>query len=745
MELLKNLNNQQMEAVSSPARHILVIAGAGSGKTRVLVRRMAWLIQEKGIDPYHIMAVTFTNKAAREMKDRVESLTGINTTWQWIGTFHALCSRFLRIEADNIGIAKDFIIYDTADSNALMKKCLAERGIATDDKNFHYGAVLAQISNAKNKLMTPEDYLAIASDEWMKMIADLYQLYQRRLKEAKAFDFDDLLTQSVWALERCSEVLARYQQRFSNILVDEYQDTNHCQYRLIKLLAGKNGSIFAVGDPDQSIYKWRGADISNILDFARDYPDSVELQLTHNYRSTQNILDAANAVIEHNQARKAKELFTESGEGEKVYYYRAKDGRDEADYVIRTITGRINEGYSLNDCAVLFRTHGQSRLFEDECIRFNIDYRIYGGMKFYERKEVKDTLAYMRLLLNPYDTEALSRIYNEPKRGIGKTTWDKLNGIALVEKKPLWDLLADIKQISELGNGPKTKLGNLCQLISGLIDFAAGHRSIAEIITEIWRASGYNDMINQDEKKADKVEILEQFYDTAADFDRNYQKNSEDNSEMEFDSPLAAFVAQIALATDMDDLDTNDNYLTLMTLHAAKGLEFPIIFLVGMEEGLFPHKRVIYSLEEGEMEEERRLCYVGMTRAKERLYLTNALRRQLWGRYEDTKASRFINEIPEQLMYKYGSMSDYQSINAPEQSTNGSSSLNVFVEVKNSTLAVKPQILIEVGDKVRHAKFGDGVVMKVSGSTDDMLLEVAFPNIGLKKLIWKYAPIKKVN
>ena len=745
MDIFSDLNPQQQAAVCSNKQHILVIAGAGSGKTRVLVRRLAWLIEEQHISQHSIMAVTFTNKAANEMKERVEELTGINTRWMWIGTFHSLCSRLLRMEAEALGIDRDFVIYDDADSKSLIKRCLSELGLANQDKEYHPTAVLGQISNAKNLLLSPRYFAAKQEDEWGKTIARIYARYQEMLRQANAFDFDDLLAQSVWLLEKHPDVLQKYQERFSHILVDEYQDTNHCQYRFIRLLAGQNGNIFAVGDPDQSIYKWRGADIANILDFPKDYPDCVELPLTRNYRSTQNILDAANAVIANNRARKEKNLFTESGNGEKLLFYRAGDDREEANYVIRTIASLLDSGYALSDCAVLFRTHGQSRLFEDECIRYNINYRVYGGIKFYERKEVKDSLAYLRLLSNPHDSEALRRIYNEPKRGIGKATWDKLEELARQTETPLWELLTGIDRQDNFSSAAKKKLSALAELLQRLQHFAAQEKSVAAIIDEVWRKSGYSNMIAADEQKEAKSEIIEQFYDTAIDFDRYYAENYTDVTDEENETPLVAFLSQLALATDMDGAEDSADYLTLMTLHSAKGLEFPVIFLVGMEEGVFPHKKSLFSFDDSELEEERRLCYVGMTRAKERLFLTGAMRRQLWGHYEGNKTSRFIGEIPEELIQKYGQYNENREIRRQSQTVATSPApVSIFTNSKPLASAPKKQELITVGDKLRHAKFGDGVVVKVSGSGDDMILEIAFPNIGIKKLIWKYAPVKKI-
>ena len=745
MDILNGLNEQQKKAVTADSLHTLVVAGAGSGKTKVLVSRLAWLMQEKNISAGNIMAMTFTNKAAEEMKERVASLTGINTRWMWIGTFHSLCCRLLRMEAQSFGIPGDFIIYDDVDSRAVIKRCLADLGLGGKEKEYSPAAVLTQISRAKNELIDPEQLYADASDTWTQNIARIYRRYQDTMEEAHAMDFDDLLVNAVKMLKKHPDVLACYRDRFGHILVDEYQDTNHCQYLFIKLLAGDTGQIFAVGDPDQSIYKWRGADIANIMDFSRDYPDCEEIQLNQNYRSTQNILDAANSVISHNVARKPKDLFTEAGAGDRLIYYRAEDDRDEAFYVLRTVAELVHDGYKLSDCAVLFRTRGQSRLFEDECIRFKINYRVYGGMKFYERKEVKDTLAYLRLIADPHDTVSMNRVYNEPRRGIGKVSWEKLTDYATEHRLSLWDALAAAESSSAFSKAVAQKLNGFYLLLRGLQDFAAAADSVADILEEVWTRTAYRDTFADDLQRAEKVEIMEQFYNTARDFDRYYEENYGDAPEEETDPPLTAFLGQMALATDTDVAEDGGDFLTLMTLHSAKGLEFPIVFLVGMEDGLFPHKKVLFSPDESELEEERRLCYVGMTRAKRKLYLTAAARRQLWGHYESNKESRFLDEIPVDLLDHRG-MPEMKprataQISAPNRRT------SLFGSGRPTEAPLPPSKkteLIEVGDKLRHVKFGDGVVMSISGSGEDMILEISFPGVGMKKLIWKYAPLKKI-
>ena len=589
MDILQGLNTQQIQAVTGEDRHMLVIAGAGSGKTRVLVSRVAWLIAEKHVNPYQIMAVTFTNKAANEMKARIEKMLNVNTRWMWVGTFHALCARILRQEGDTFGLGRDFLIYDDGDCRALIKRALAELNLDQEEKTYHPAAVQAAISDAKNKLIPSNDYLTSAEDEWTRNVGHVYRRYQTMLKDNHARAISELLTHTLWYLQQYPEVLARYQERFMHLLVDEYQDTNHCQYMLIKLLAGEKNSIFAVGDPDQSIYRWRGADINNILEFSSDYKDGVELRLTQNYRSTQNILDAANAVIAHNQARRPKELFTESGAGELIRVHQADSDREEAAYVVRHVIALQDEGYSLNDCAVLYRTHGQSRLLEEACIKYNIPYRVFGGMKFYERKEVKDTLAYLRLLVNHHDDEALRRIYNEPRRGIGRATWDKLVEQAGLRQCSLWTLLGDTESLG-LTKAVQNKLDSLYVLITSLTEFAARSERVKETIQEIWKRTGYADMVAVSEGGTDKIEILEQLMDTANEFDDSYAETCMTAPEDEtMDPPLISFLSAASLATDMDSDDKDTpHYLTLMTLHAAKAWNSPLCFWWAWRRAYFP-------------------------------------------------------------------------------------------------------------------------------------------------------------
>ena len=738
MDILGGLNEQQLRAVTAPLGQTLVVAGAGSGKTRVLVSRVAWLIDEQKTPPMEILAATFTNKAAREMKERLCALTGLPTRYMWIGTFHSLSARLLRREGRYLGpLSADFNIYDDGESRALMKKCLAELGLS-EDKQYHPYAVLHAVSEAKNKLLSPEDYAAAADDAWQETAARLYRAYQKRLAANNAMDFDDLLMQTVLLLRRAPQVLQYYRARFAHILVDEYQDTNHSQYQLVRLLAGEKGNLFVVGDPDQSIYRWRGADIGNIMDFSRDYPACLEIQLTENYRSRQNILTAANALISHNENRKPKDLFSARGAGEKIRLHLADDDRQEAYFIVDSIARLKDSGFKLNDCAVLYRTHSQSRLLEDQCRRFNLPYRVYGGMKFYDRKEVKDTLAYLRFLANPKDTEALNRIYNEPKRGIGKTTWQRLLAQAEAEDISVAELLQAPERAPHLSSAAIKNLSALAGQFSSWREYAQS-ASMKELLRLLWLQSGYRDMLAALPEAAEHLEILEELYNTAAAFDEEFAEMAALNEEEQI-QPLTAFLGQLALATDMDSPEAQPDFLTLMTLHAAKGLEFPAVFITGLEEGLFPHERVLFDIEE--MEEERRLCYVGMTRAQERLFLSAASRRLRRGNYEPSRPSRFLAELPQENIEKSGVIAPrrVETRDVPKLTD------NVFAPRPKPAPPAPPTMdrLIKLGDKVRHAIFGDGVVVTVSGSGEDMQLSVAFPGQGVKQLMWRYAPLQKI-
>ncbi|MBQ2699277.1 MAG: exodeoxyribonuclease V subunit gamma, partial [Firmicutes bacterium] len=553
-----------------------------------------------------------------------------------------------------------------------------------------------------------------------------------------------------------------------HILVDEYQDTNRCQYRLVQLLAGKSGNLFVVGDPDQSIYRWRGADINNILDFTDDYPRCREIQLNRNYRSTQNILDVANSVIAHNKRRKEKRLDTENGSGERVIFRFSETDREEAAFVIRTIARLVEQGdYRYADCAVLYRTHGLSRLFEDECTRFHIPYRVYGGMKFYDRKEVRDLYAYLRLAANPNDAEALQRIYNVPRRGIGATTWQKVQEAAAASGQPLYAVLAQAAQLEGVSAATGKKLTSLHQLLASFAEFAAADATISDLLEKIWQESGYHDMLREQENYQEKLEIIEQLFDVAADFDASWAEMQALMEEGEFDTPLSAFLSQLALATDMDDEHQAESFVTLMTMHAAKGLEYPVVFIVGMEEGGFPHERALTGVDDSEMEEERRLCYVAMTRAKERLFLSAAGRRLIWGSLQNRLVSSFIDEVGEGLLDKQGFITRARAEQSVEKrrevqtsiftgrtyGSSGGSRPSAPAPTPARPVASAPQPAakpaapaapIALGDKVLHGKFGEGTVVAVQGSGDDLMVTVAFPGQGIKTLMWRFAPMKKI-
>jgi DNA helicase-2/ATP-dependent DNA helicase PcrA len=724
---MNNLNQEQLNAITSKDKAILVLAGAGSGKTRVLVERIRHLIKQEGVSPFSIMAVTFTNKAAKEMKERLSDIYSPN---MWIGTFHSICAKLLRIEHRHVPFQRNFVIYDSDDSRSLLKKAMLHLGI--DSKKYTPQAMAYLISDAKNKLINPRDMADQAENEYEENVAKLYFEYQKRLRENNALDFDDIMVEALHLLQQYEAVRQKYQQRFQHILVDEYQDTNHCQYHLIKLLHGHDGHLFVVGDPDQSIYGWRGADIKNILDFERDYPDCQVIKLVENYRSTQNILSAANSVIAHNKNRKQKELFSHKGDGAKICFHLAKTDKEESAFILKTINDLIMEGYAYRDIAVLYRTHSQSRLLEDACIRYNLPYRIFGGIRFYERKEVKDSIAYLRAIANPLDKEALSRIYNVPRRGIGKTTWDKILNAAEARNCGIFDLMQDIDNIPSLHAGTRKCLRDFAQLFADLWALRQSDPSLAALLRYIWQQSGYKDALLAEIGGDERWDNLEQLFDMAAEFDRDFVPDEE------YSDSLSAFLARMALATDMDNWQQSDDFITLMTLHSAKGLEFPIIFIMGMEEGIFPHKRAITALDADELEEERRLCYVGITRAKERLYLLAANHRYTWGEPVCNKCSRFLKEIPSGLLEQSGIKKDLSTIDLPANT-------NIFVQKQTEQGLGSNPSLVNLGDKVEHNKFGLGVVVSMSGSGDDLQVGVAFPDLGIKQLIWRWAPIKKVN
>jgi len=729
MDLCANLNPQQRQAVLHSDGPVLIMAGAGSGKTRVLVHRIAQLLQTGQADPCQILAITFTNKAAREMRERIEKLMGADSRGMWVGTFHATCVRILRQENQHLDTGSNFVIYDDSDQQSLLKKCLKELNL--DEKKFTPRAIGAAISQAKNQLWDPGKMATMAGDYFEKTAAEVYKLYQKKLVENNAMDFDDLIKKTVDLFHQQPQVLSYYQNRFRYILVDEYQDTNKAQYELIQLLAKGHRNLCVVGDPDQSIYRWRGADIQNILDFEQDYPEAAIIQLEQNYRSTGNILNAANAVIKHNIGRREKKLWTDQGAGKKICCRQTEDERAEALFIAETVFYLCREeDLKFSDFAVLYRTHAQSRAVEEACIKYKLPYRIFGGMKFYERKEIKDTLAYLKLIANPVDSLSLLRTVNEPKRGLGAATLERveaeaaLRGISLLEVMAVADLIPGISpRFAGLLKGFQ-------QMIVGLIR-QRDQVTVSQLVRQIWEASGYERALQADKspEAEGRLENLKEFLSVTEDFDRSAEEPNLEN-----------FLAQISLTTDMDNAEESEEKITLMTLHSAKGLEFPVVFLVGLEEGVFPHGRAM--LDNDEMEEERRLCYVGMTRAQKRLFLTRSYQRMLWGRSQYNQESRFIREIDPSLL-----TDEVDGTESVCREPARRPSLKSPASPGSPQPVVRPKgedLLITLGDKVQHAKFGSGVVVKTSGSGEDMEVSIAFPGQGIKTLIMKYAPIKKI-
>ena len=637
--LLDNLNKQQREAVEHTEGPLLILAGAGSGKTRVLTHRIAYLINEKNVYPSNILAITFTNKAAREMKERVQNLLE-GSYDMWVSTFHSACARILRMEIEKLsGYKKNFIIFDTDDQVKLIKECLKE--LNYNEKNFPPKEMISSISKAKDQLMTPSKFMdRYGRDFRLKKVADIYSLYQKKLMANNALDFDDILFKTVEIFQNNPDVLQRYQQKFKYIMVDEYQDTNYCQYMLMNLLAKSHRNLCVVGDDDQSIYSWRGADIGNILNFEKDFPDAKVIKLEQNYRSTQTILDAANSVISNNFGRKNKRLWTDNGEGRPIVSYKAMDERDEADFIIGEVDRlSFQEQRSLNNFAILYRTNAQSRVLEEMCMARGIPYKIVGGHRFYDRMEVKDVIAYLRVIQDPEGDLSIKRIINVPKRGIGKATLDTLEDYARQNGISIYEALLFVDSIEGIGKKAKNSIKEFVRLIAELMDLAE-KESASEVINQVIIRSGYLEELEKgDDEDQERGKNIKELISAALE----YEEKNEDNS-------LTGFLENMALMSDIDGLDEEREGITMMTLHSAKGLEFPVVFICGLEEGLFPTQRAFF--EEHQLEEERRLMYVGVTRAKEKLYLTSAFERTLYGNTSYTMESRFLREIPKELMMK---------------------------------------------------------------------------------------------
>ncbi|MED3552887.1 DNA helicase PcrA [Cytobacillus praedii] len=734
-KLLNGLNPQQQHAVKATDGPLLIMAGAGSGKTRVLTHRIAYLMVEKGVNPYNILAITFTNKAAREMRERIQRMMGGAADEIWISTFHSMCVRILRRDIDRLGFNRNFTILDTTDQQSVIKSILKDKNL--DPKKFDPRAILGSISSAKNELTTPEEFAKTAGDYFQNVISDVYTEYQKRLRRNHALDFDDLIMTTIQLFQRVPEVLEYYQRKFQYIHVDEYQDTNRAQYMLVKFLAARFRNLCVVGDSDQSIYRWRGADIANILSFEKDYSNAQVILLEQNYRSTKRILQAANEVIGRNMNRKPKNLWTENMEGNKIFYYRADSEQGEAQFVVGKIKELMREGNrNLSDIAILYRTNAQSRVMEEVLLKSNMEYSIVGGIKFYDRKEIKDILAYLRLIANPDDDISLQRIINVPKRGIGSGSIDKIANFALLHEMTMFDALDSIDLI---GLSPKiTKAAaEFRDLIKNYTQMQE-YLSVTELVEEILEKSGYREMLVAEKsiEAQSRLENLEEFLSVT----KNFEEGSEDKS-------LVAFLTDLALVADIDKLDDDGekaDAVVLMTLHSAKGLEFPVVFLIGLEEGVFPHSRSL--MEEAEMEEERRLAYVGITRAEEELFITNAQMRTLFGRTNMNLPSRFIKEIPEELL---DGLQPVQKTASPFGTTSFGTATSrqpqrkpVIRPAVNATGG--DEIGWKVGDKAVHGKWGTGTVVSVKGDGEGTELDIAFPKpIGIKRLLAKFAPITK--
>lgn len=759
--LLDGMNDKQAEAVQTTEGPLLIMAGAGSGKTRVLTHRIAYLIDEKFVNPWNILAITFTNKAAREMRERALALSPA-TKDTLIATFHSMCVRILRREADHIGYNRNFTIVDPGEQRTLMKRIV--KALNLDPKKWSERSILATISNAKNDLLDERAYELGASDLYSQTVARCYKAYQEELRRSEAMDFDDLIMMTLRLFDQNPDVLAYYQQRYQYIHVDEYQDTNHAQYQLVTLLASRFKNICVVGDADQSIYGWRGADMQNILDFEKDYPDARVVLLEENYRSTKKILQAANEVIQHNRHRRPKKLWTQNADGEQIVYYRANDERDEAVFVASTISNMCLElGKSFKDFAVLYRTNAQSRTIEEALLKSNIPYTMVGGTKFYSRKEIRDVIAYLTVVANPSDNISFERIVNEPKRGVGPGTLDKLRQFAYGQEQSLLEAASSLEQSPLKGKAAQAILA----LASLLSDLRADldRLSITALAEALLEKSGYLDMLrvqNTLESQA-RIENIEEFLSVTKSFDDVSAQQQEHEAGID---RLGRFLNDLALIADSDDGNAETAEVTLMTLHAAKGLEFPVVFLIGMEEGVFPLARA--AEDQDELEEERRLAYVGITRAEECLFLTNANTRTLFGKSSYNRPTRFLKEMSEDLL-------SFQGLARPAHASFGVTfsqqgqrqfgtgmSLSEAIQSRKSMAqparaASKPTPLPfgpnaatskqaidwQIGDIAHHKKWGAGTVLEVKGSGKTMELTISFPDVGLKKLLASVAPIEK--
>jgi len=717
MEILASLNPAQRQAVEAIEGPVLILAGPGSGKTRVITHRVAYLVKVCGVSPQRIMAVTFTNKAAREMKERLEQLLGQVSEALTLGTFHAICSRILRREGQAIGLNSRFVIYDDEDQLNLIKRSLQELNL--DPKQYAPRALQSGISAAKSRLITPQDYAQQVNSYFEEIVQRVYQRYQQLLSQSGAVDFDDLLMKTVQVFNDHPEILSRYQLRYGHVLVDEFQDTNIAQYELIKQLAGKYHNICVVGDPDQSIYSWRFADLRNILSFERDYPEAKVMLLEQNYRSTRIILEVASDVISTNVQRKPKNLWTENEVGSAVVIIESYSQEEEAQSVVNEIEKLVSQDQiSLKDCAVMYRVNAQSRVLEETFMRYGVPYKLVGGTRFYRRQEIKDIIAYLRVIHNPHDNVSLARIINTPARGIGQGTLGKLQAWATSQDASLYDALKQAVESKALFPRVIQALTGFVALVDRLI--AESHElNLAELLNEILEHTGYREYILEKEGGEERWENIMELKSVAKEY-----------AEFNPEEALAAFLEKVSLVSDIDELDERADAVTLITLHQAKGLEFPVVFIVGMEEGVLPHRKSFDDPEE--MEEERRLCYVGITRAEKRLYLLRSYRRSLFGNSLANPPSRFLQDISPRLVTTKR-LWEEESLNLPDA---------VYSQPLTRSLGT---LDLKVGDWVRHSKFGDGVVMDCSPDKGDQVVAVSFKEAGVKKLLLSLAPLEKIE
>lgn len=759
MYRLDDLNPVQRQAAEHRDGPLLILAGAGSGKTRVLTYRIAHLIAQ-GIDPWNILAITFTNKAAQEMRERVGALVGSEGRGLWVATFHSACVRILRSEIEHLpGYSRSFVIYDSSDQQAVIKACMKE--LNYDDKKLAPRAIGGAISDAKNKLQSPEEFSRRATDYFEQKVEKVYELYQKKLKGNNALDFDDIIMLTVRLFRENPEVLDHYQNKFRYIMVDEYQDTNHAQYALVNLLAKKDRNLCVVGDDDQSIYMFRGADVQNILDFERDYPEAKVLKLEQNYRSTQHILDAANSVVRNNTERKEKSLWTENEKGNPLVYYVAESEHDESRYIAERIQRlRDVEGRKFNDFAILYRTNAQSRVIEERFMKQSVPYRIFSGLKFYERMEIKDTIAYLRILYNPSDQVAFSRILNVPKRGLGESSLEKILDYSNEQEMPVLDAIMEADYIPDLTTRAKKPLLAFAHLMQELKQLALEESSVTRLVEEILKRTGYWDLLTVDKspEAEARLENLREFLSVTAEYDEKALDQDEDSvqgengeDEEEYFVPgVAGFLEQVSLVASIDSLDPAEEAVALMTIHSAKGLEFPVVFLVGMEEGIFPSSRSM--LEPTLLSEERRLCYVAITRARERLYLTYAEQRMLYGRTQYNRRSEFMEEIPPELLVDRDPIDppptrmkkpQPQVGNGGIRNSGGRSTWGTWDREAGTPVKAPATLDYHVGEKVEHAKFGKGIIVSIKGEGSQAEISIVFGG-QIKKLIAEYAKLTKL-